>query len=295
MADAEALKAARIAEAIRGVPESDSEDEDARETSPSTMTVDEPYDPSSGRLPTFNFNRERYPAYDEHARRIGLEHTRVQSAPNAGGGSYYRERTRHYPGPNVTPADFPHVMSFDLRARPSEPADAPPDEPPASGTRAKGKEPAATRGNPRGRPPKGTFPPPANAPESSRRPTQRLRTPPTGPETSSESPPNAAAGLPEDVYPDIPDPEPALRVLLGFEDGQEVSLRSLVDPPNGEKPGYPYPTLIKLAIHGSPNKRLTLQEIYAAIEERFKWFKDNADDKAWQVCLNICAFYLRLT
>ncbi|KIP07645.1 hypothetical protein PHLGIDRAFT_70766, partial [Phlebiopsis gigantea 11061_1 CR5-6] len=87
---------------------------------------------------------------------------------------------------------------------------------------------------------------------------------------------------PEDYNPDIPDPEPALRELLGLAPEEEVSLNTLTEPPNGEKPGYPYPTLIKLAIYGSPNKRLTLQEIYQALIDRFQWFKDNAEDKAWQ-------------
>ena len=83
--------------------------------------------------------------------------------------------------------------------------------------------------------------------------------------------------------PDIPDPGPALRELLGLGEDEEVSLYTLEDPLDGEKPGWPYPTLIKLAIYGSPNKRLTLQEIYAAVENRFKWFRDSPD-KAWQVC-----------
>ncbi|KAH9925466.1 hypothetical protein B0H21DRAFT_700909, partial [Amylocystis lapponica] len=80
----------------------------------------------------------------------------------------------------------------------------------------------------------------------------------------------------------VPDAAPSLRKLLGLSPEEEVSLYSLADPPSGEKPNYPYPTLIKLAIHGSPRKRLTLQEIYAALEGRFEWFRENSHDKAWQ-------------
>ena len=65
---------------------------------------------------------------------------------------------------------------------------------------------------------------------------------------------------------------------------QPINLDVLDDPPPGEKPNYPYPTLIKLAIYGSPRKRLTLQEIYQALETRFEWFK-NSTDAAWKVCL----------
>ncbi|KZT02565.1 winged helix DNA-binding domain-containing protein, partial [Laetiporus sulphureus 93-53] len=94
--------------------------------------------------------------------------------------------------------------------------------------------------------------------------------------------------------PDIPDPSPHLRQLLGLGPDEEVNLYALPDPPPGERPNYPLPTLIKLAIFGSPRKRLTLQEIYAALQERFEWFRDNVHDKSWQnsirhnLSLNLC-------
>lgn len=84
---------------------------------------------------------------------------------------------------------------------------------------------------------------------------------------------------------EIPDPGDNLRELLGLMDrNQPINLGVLDDPPPGEKPNYPYPTLIKLAIYGSPRKRLTLQEIYQALENRFEWFK-NSTDAAWKVRL----------
>ncbi|EIW83700.1 hypothetical protein CONPUDRAFT_31154, partial [Coniophora puteana RWD-64-598 SS2] len=54
------------------------------------------------------------------------------------------------------------------------------------------------------------------------------------------------------------------------------------DPPPGEKPSQPYPTLIKLAIYGSMRKQLTLQDIYNALEDRFAWFKERRTEKAWK-------------
>ncbi|KAF9647863.1 winged helix DNA-binding domain-containing protein, partial [Thelephora ganbajun] len=81
---------------------------------------------------------------------------------------------------------------------------------------------------------------------------------------------------------EIPDPGDNLRELLGLMDrSQPITLDVLDNPPPGEKPNYPYPTLIKLAIYGSPKKRLTLQEIYQALENRFEWFK-NSTDAAWK-------------
>lgn len=84
---------------------------------------------------------------------------------------------------------------------------------------------------------------------------------------------------------EIPDPEPMMRQMLGMgmEPGQEISLAVLDDPPPGEKPNYPYPTLTKLAIYGSERKKLTLQEIYSALEERFEWFRQRTtSDSAWK-------------
>ncbi|KAH7105624.1 hypothetical protein BKA62DRAFT_690349 [Auriculariales sp. MPI-PUGE-AT-0066] len=40
----------------------------------------------------------------------------------------------------------------------------------------------------------------------------------------------------------------------------------------GSKPSYPYATLIRSAINGAPEKRLLLEDIYAAIEGRFPYF-----------------------
>ncbi|CCA75373.1 hypothetical protein PIIN_09357 [Serendipita indica DSM 11827] len=48
---------------------------------------------------------------------------------------------------------------------------------------------------------------------------------------------------------------------------QPMTLDSLQDPPPGTKPRYPYSTLIRYAIKGSPNGRLLLEEIYYALGE----------------------------
>ncbi|KAI0342811.1 hypothetical protein BDW22DRAFT_1330320, partial [Trametopsis cervina] len=86
----------------------------------------------------------------------------------------------------------------------------------------------------------------------------------------------------ESEYDDDVNSTPNLRRMLGLRPDADISLNVLADPVAGEKPNYPYPTLIKLAIHGSPNRRLTLQEIYQALMRRFRWYRDNARDRSWQ-------------
>ena len=77
-----------------------------------------------------------------------------------------------------------------------------------------------------------------------------------------------------------------LRAQLGCPPGAPVGLRALADPLPGEKPNYPLPTLIKLAIYDSPRGRLTLQEIYQALEDRFEWFRQRTDELSWKVRLS---------
>ncbi|KAI0359951.1 winged helix DNA-binding domain-containing protein, partial [Trametes cingulata] len=76
--------------------------------------------------------------------------------------------------------------------------------------------------------------------------------------------------------------EDEVRRMLGLSPDQELSLNALADPPPGQRPGQSIPILSQLAILGSPSKRLTLQEIYHALEERFEWFRMNRHDKSWQ-------------
>lgn len=243
--------------------------------------------------PTTNPNAENrranlYPAYDASGRRIGLDpyvRAREASSLPAASGSHYRPRTLAYPS---RPPDIPHVMSFDLQMNPTAPEthrrrrredSAPPESPEGQSMPA----PGAT-------PPRGTNTSDGQDESSSEGED-------TSPMPEGGSRARRKRGRPRDEAPpdfeeeehDIPDPEHDLRTLLGFGPDEEVSLNSLVDPPDGEKPGYPYPTLIKLAIYGSPNKRLTLQDIYAALIARFKWFREHQNDMAWQVsgCLTL--------
>ncbi|PAV20994.1 forkhead box c2 [Pyrrhoderma noxium] len=55
--------------------------------------------------------------------------------------------------------------------------------------------------------------------------------------------------------------------------GLPINLDSLRDGPPGSKPFYPYSTLIRYAIKGSPTQKLLLEDIYYAIESRFPYFR----------------------
>ena len=119
-----------------------------------------------------------------------------------------------------------------------------------------------------------------------------MQYPPTFSQASSSTSPISAVNRPlnfstlsESPPPDEDSTGPYLRQQLELLPHQEVSLRSLPDPPPGEKPSTPLPMLIKLAIYGSPNKRLTLQEIYSELEKRFEWFRIHEKEKAWKVRL----------
>ncbi|KAJ8588247.1 winged helix DNA-binding domain-containing protein, partial [Rhizopogon salebrosus TDB-379] len=78
------------------------------------------------------------------------------------------------------------------------------------------------------------------------------------------------------------DAGPYLRETLRIPPYQDINLWALPDPPEGEKPNQPYPILIKLAIYGSPHKQLTLQEIYTTLEDRFQWFRERRNERAWK-------------
>jgi hypothetical protein len=104
--------------------------------------------------------------------------------------------------------------------------------------------------------------------------------------STSSTPATILSHLPApSLHPAPPtEAEQYLRHQLGLPRDQPVDLWALKDPANRQKPNQPYPSLIKLAIFGSPKKKLTLQEIYQALIDRFEWFKDNENEMAWKVC-----------
>ncbi|MBW0490642.1 hypothetical protein O181_030357 [Austropuccinia psidii MF-1] len=61
-------------------------------------------------------------------------------------------------------------------------------------------------------------------------------------------------------------------IPLGNNRQDLINLKDGPDGPNG-KPGYPYVVLIRYAILGSPRGKLTLQELYETIMERFPYYR----------------------
>ncbi|KAF7323770.1 Winged helix DNA-binding domain-containing protein [Mycena kentingensis (nom. inval.)] len=69
-----------------------------------------------------------------------------------------------------------------------------------------------------------------------------------------------------------PDPGPFIRKKLNLPPNAPISLWNLPDYAPGVRPSVPLPLLCQVAIYSSERKRLTLQEICRAIEERYPFF-----------------------
>ncbi|KAF7373215.1 Fork-head domain-containing protein [Mycena sanguinolenta] len=85
-----------------------------------------------------------------------------------------------------------------------------------------------------------------------------------------------------DQKPDNSDAAVYLRAQLCLPPAIPVNLWAIADPPEGQKPFASLPTLIKLAIHGSEDRRLTLQGICDALASRFTWYHAHRQDDAWK-------------
>ncbi|KIK60197.1 hypothetical protein GYMLUDRAFT_200817 [Collybiopsis luxurians FD-317 M1] len=72
-----------------------------------------------------------------------------------------------------------------------------------------------------------------------------------------------------------------LRHILNIPDDVPVNLNALPDSPPGVKPKPKLATLVQVAIIGSPNHRLSLREISSAIQQRFEFFRDPAN-QSWK-------------
>lgn len=212
------------------------------------------------------FNPHHYPAYDEQSlRRVGMEHARFGRDPLTAENAYYRPRTHTYPpvGAPSMPLGMESPDHMQMGAFPPSPElqFLPMNTDDASYDRDMRQDPLIP-GQTRIQLPQPVAP-------------QSYDTFSYG--SSSQS--HLRVG--DDSF--IPTSDAEIRQFLGLSPDQELSLNALADPPAGQRPGQSIPTLSQLAILGSPTKRLTLQEIYQALEDRFEWFRLNRDDKSWQV------------
>lgn len=131
-------------------------------------------------------------------------------------------------------------------------------------------------------------------PPPTRRPTAaavQVPKPKPKPKPRSPSPPKKPDPTSKPGYPywgaeHSANPPPLVSTPI---ERREIGLHTLVDPPPGERPQYNYTTLIKHAILGSPDKKLTIDGIYEQIMGRFEYFRDKngKSNKGWKVCLII--------
>jgi hypothetical protein len=107
----------------------------------------------------------------------------------------------------------------------------------------------------------------------------------SSPSPTTQSQPHSQTWTSTDTY---------LRTQIGIPPGIRVDLQAIPSPPTpNEKPQQPLPILIKLAIHGSENGKLTLEEIYAVLEGRFEGLKGD-DHDGWKVCFGLLLFFFFL-
>ncbi|KAF7311926.1 Winged helix DNA-binding domain-containing protein [Mycena indigotica] len=90
-----------------------------------------------------------------------------------------------------------------------------------------------------------------------------------------------------------PDPASILRRKLNLPENIPITLSALPDYAADMRPSVPLPLLIEVAIYESETKRLTLKEIYSAIEGRYEFFRGGPSNAAWK-CSIRHALSLRL-
>ncbi|QRV73153.1 Forkhead domain [Ceratobasidium sp. AG-Ba] len=180
---------------------------------------------------------------------------------------------RDSPGGRNDPPDAPHDPAYD---RYDERA-----PPPGTYDQYNGGSPGYSAAPLPGRAPHVPPPPPLDYPPSAGASPHTPQTHPVHPGPPAPPPPHPG-------YHEVPaqagyHPPPGSLYsasTYGNLNGQGLDpadlpndLSALADAHPGQKPPYPYSTIIRYAIQGSPRQRLTLSELYETMEARFPWFK----------------------
>ncbi|KAF8071543.1 hypothetical protein FPV67DRAFT_880158 [Lyophyllum atratum] len=89
---------------------------------------------------------------------------------------------------------------------------------------------------------------------------------------------------PREALPHLPIEDYLRQEIPALPRNGPVNLWALPEPSPGARPPLTYKLLASLAIFGSPYKRLSLQEIYENIEQRFAWYRNQSEEekKKWQ-------------
>ncbi|KAJ4466753.1 hypothetical protein J3R30DRAFT_2214172 [Lentinula aciculospora] len=94
---------------------------------------------------------------------------------------------------------------------------------------------------------------------------------------------NRSSRSPSENSDSFLDAGPTLRSAFRIPPELPINLSILPDPVPGERPAVPLEALVQLAIYGSSRGKLTLQEIYSAIEDRFEYFRST--DRKWRASI----------
>ena len=83
----------------------------------------------------------------------------------------------------------------------------------------------------------------------------------------------------------VPEAEGRLRRAHNLASSVSLTMSGLPEPAAGKRPPQSYNLLVQLAIWESPERRLTLQEIYGSISNRFEYYREMSEERKrrWQV------------
>jgi hypothetical protein len=98
------------------------------------------------------------------------------------------------------------------------------------------------------------------------------------PESASEKDPSEEIDLLSHIKPEKPQKTPR-------EKRKGIPTRKEPIPPGLEKPPYSYAVLIAEGINSTPDKRMTLSEIYQHIAQNYEYYQ--YANNGWQVILRI--------
>ncbi|KAG8918785.1 hypothetical protein FRC00_012078, partial [Tulasnella sp. 408] len=166
------------------------------------------------------------------------------------------------PHPHQHPAAYPHPPPPPPHAHPGAPV-----------PHHHSYYPQSALGNPNTVPYAPTYPPPQpQAYDADHDPVPITHPPPLPPPNGSAPPPPP----PQAGSSSAPANKPARKPRSPSTIYKPGNLDSLADGPEGPngRPPYPYSTIIRYAIEGSPRGMLTLAEIYEVVEARFPYYKN---------------------
>jgi hypothetical protein len=78
------------------------------------------------------------------------------------------------------------------------------------------------------------------------------------------------------------------RNYFQLDDAMPLSLTALPDPARYYRPAQSTTLLVALAIYSSPEKQMTVTQIYQALQDRFEWYSTPEHEKTMKVRMHLC-------